>query len=250
MWKRLAVLALCGMPALWADACDGLPTGLKDPKFDLFPAVPQTLSFQLSVKRGGPAFRITVRPGWQRNGDYENPWRGDVEFVHAGDIEVARCQDGIRLQVLPIMASQPLDFGPTFHAEDINFDGYLDFSILREYAASYVSKSHWVYDPGSGLFVQNELTQELGENCLGAAWHLGNCWKAFSIEFDPKKHEISARYFGAGEYGLWRGRRSLPRQEQSPDRHPQRADGLRWLQDDGFGPCRRDLARYRGTSAG
>lgn len=135
MWQRLCVLALCGMSALWADVCDGLPAG--PPKgqeySDIFADTPHTLSFKLSVKPGGPAFRITVRPfsheifkGRQQHGS---------ELIHAGDIEVARCQDGKQLQLLPIMAWQPLDFAPTFHAEDINFDGYLDFFVLTEYAA-------------------------------------------------------------------------------------------------------------------
>ena len=63
MLRLLSVLALCGMPALWADVCGGLPTGVPKwasagphPQDDLHP-----VSFQLSVKQGGPAFRITVR---------------------------------------------------------------------------------------------------------------------------------------------------------------------------------------------
>src|ERR1022692_872375 len=234
MWQRLSALALCGMSALWAGACDGLPTGFPEgSEFpDLFSDIPQTLSFQLSVKHGGPAFRITVRPGWQHNGDYEKPWRHDGVFVHAGDIEVARCQDGKRLQLLPLMAWQPLNFGLTFHADDINFDGYLDFSVLTEYAGSYYGRSYWVYDRGSGLFVQNELTQALGEN-----------WSGSIINFDPKKHEIGTSLLMPG-CPVFR-RRSLPRQEESPDPHSQRGHYAArrvasvQLHRDGFGPYRR-----------
>jgi hypothetical protein len=187
MWQRLSVLALCGMSALWADVCDGLPAG--PPKASGSPfyedlGQPPPLSFRLSVKPGGPAFRIMVRP---LSFDY----KGDGVAAHAGDIEVARCQDGERLQLLPIMAWQPLKFGSTFHADDINFDGYLDFSVLTEYAASWGSKSYWVYDPGSGLFVENELTQEFGEK--------------ENIDFDPEKHEISTYYFGLGNTGCGAG---------------------------------------------
>jgi len=193
MWHRLAVFALCGMPALWADMCDGLPTG--PPKWsEYWPDSkddPRPLSFRLSVKQGGPAFRITVRPfsheifdGWQHN---------NTKLIHAGDIDVARCQDGKQLQSLQIVAWQPIDFGASFHAEDINFDGYLDFSVLTEFAGSFKSRWYWVYDPVSGLFVQNELTRELSENCLGRAWH-GGCWKSTGFDFDPKKHEISTGY--------------------------------------------------------
>src|SRR5271170_3566801 len=110
MWRRLFVLALCGMPMLWADACDGLPAA--PPKgSDLF-GPNQALSFKLSVKSGGTAFRITVRPLWRLNEDKHIV----IDDTHAGDIEVARCQDGAPLQVLPIAADQPLTFGATFQA--------------------------------------------------------------------------------------------------------------------------------------
>lgn len=187
----LSVLAFCGMSALWAGVCDSLPAGPQNssqywqgPKDDLRP-----LSFQLSVKQGGPAFRITVRSRLRSLSH-------NLDLVTAGDIEVASCQDGKQLQSLPIVAWQPIDFGASFHAEDINFDGYLDFSVITEFASKYASRSYWVYDPDSGLFVQNELTRELGENCLGAAWH-GGCYKAEFISFDSKKHEISTHYFAA-----------------------------------------------------
>ncbi len=193
MWLRLAVFALCGLPALWADVCDSLPTG--PPKWsEYWPDSkddPHPLSFRLSVKQGGPAFRITVRPfsheifaGWQQS---------TTKLIHAGDIEVARCQDGKQLQSLPIMVWQPIDFGASFHAEDINFDGYLDFSVLSEFAGTFKSRSYWVYDPASGLFVQNELAKELSENCLGAAGR-GGCWKSTGIRVDPTKHELSTGY--------------------------------------------------------
>src|SRR5579863_1587891 len=181
MWRLVSVLALCGMPALRADVCSGLPTG--DPKALNFWGAAETLpppaSFQLSVKQGGPAFRITVRPIWQLSAG-----RVLSDDDHAGEIEVARCEDGMQLQVLPILAAgQSIDFGASFHADDINFDGYLDFSVLTEFAGKFKSRSYWVYDPGSGLFVENELTRELSENCLGPDWH-GGCWKAANIDFD------------------------------------------------------------------
>jgi hypothetical protein len=68
----------------------------------------------MSVKFGRPEFRITVHPLLY---SYKN------EPVHAGDIEIARCQDGKQIQTLQIQAWQPINFGATFIAEDINFDG-------------------------------------------------------------------------------------------------------------------------------
>ena len=188
MWRLLFVLTLCGMPGVCADVCGGLPTG--GPKALSFwgstDKLPPPASFQLSVKRGGPAFRITVRPV-----AFDN--RGNGIPVHAGDIEVARCQDGKPLQVFSILAWQPIDFGASFHADDIDFDGYLDFSVLTEFGGKFRSRSYWVYDRGSGLFVENELTRKLGENCLGSEWH-GGCWKASNIDFDQDKREIRADY--------------------------------------------------------
>jgi len=85
VWWLLSVLALCGMPALRADVCDGLQAG--PPKGSELVGSNLPLSFKLSVGQGGPAFRITVRPLWQQNA-------GDVilgDDGHAGDIEVADC---------------------------------------------------------------------------------------------------------------------------------------------------------------
>jgi hypothetical protein len=191
VWRRLLILALCGMPTLWADVCGGLPAGSPNPG-DLFGSnKPQ--SFKLSVTSGGAAFRVTVRPLWRltRDGDLI------VDDPHKGDIEVARCQDGAPLQVLPITADSPIDFGSTFQAEDLNFDGYLDFSVVTEYSGSNGDvRSYWVYDPHSGIFVQNEFTRELrcGSVEVTSKNH-GACRGAAFIDFDPEKHEISRRYF-------------------------------------------------------
>jgi hypothetical protein len=184
------MLALCGMPALWADVCDGLAAG--PPKgADLFGSN-DPLSFKLSVKFGGAAFRITVRPIWQIKADREI-----VDETRAGEIEVARCQDGKRLQVLPIAADQPISFGFTFHAEDINFDGYLDFSVVTVFtAANGDIRSYWVYDPGTGIFIQNEFTHELRCGSVAVTSKYGGaCLGAAFIDFNPEKREIGRRYF-------------------------------------------------------
>ena len=95
-----------------------------------------------------------------------------IDESRAGEIEVARCEDGKQLQVLPITADQPIAFGSTFHADDLNFDGYLDFSVVTEFAGTTGDiRSYWVYDSSSGIFVQNEFTREsalwFGRCCRG-----------------------------------------------------------------------------------
>jgi hypothetical protein len=87
MWRRLLLLALCAMPALRADVCDGLPAF--PPKQSGLSESNEPLSFKLSVKSGGPAFRITVRPLWQIKAGREI-----IDEARAGEIEVARCKDG------------------------------------------------------------------------------------------------------------------------------------------------------------
>jgi len=213
MWQQLSVLALCGMSALRADVCEGLPTGPStgsgSPFYEDLGA-PPPVSFRLSVKDGGPTFRITIRPVSFDSLRHNR----DPNVVHAGDIEVARCQDGKRLQLLPIMAWQPLNFGATFHAEDINFDGFLDFSVVTEVSgANGDIRSYWVYDPGTGIFIQNEFTHELRCGSVAVTSKYGGaegkstnygdsigeltraCLGAAFIDFDPEKREIGRRYF-------------------------------------------------------
>jgi hypothetical protein len=191
------MLALCVMPALWADVCDGLPTS--PPKGSALFGSNKPLSFKLSIKSGGTAFRIMVRPIWQDD--------VIIDETRAGEIEVARCKDGKQLQVLTIAADQPMNFGSTFHADDINFDGYLDFSVVTEFTGSNGDiRSYWVYDPGTGIFIQNEFTHELrcgsvavtsqnGVSDTTAEIASGACLGAAFIDFDPEKREIGRRYF-------------------------------------------------------
>jgi hypothetical protein len=167
MWFRLSALTWCVMLTLRGDVCDGLPT--RAPDTSSYADEPRPLSFRLSVQPGGPAFRVTVRP---------RLFETTNDPVPAGDIELARCSDGRRLQLLTIVASQPINFAATFTTSDVNFDGYLDFAVLAEFGGTFGAQSWWIYDPASGGFVQNELTHELRK--------LGNN----GYHIDPKRHEI------------------------------------------------------------
>jgi hypothetical protein len=175
MWPHLTALFFCGTLAFGADVCRGLPDRPADRSDYLDAGRP--LSFRLSVRPGGPAFRISVRPLLRTHSD---------KPVVAGDIEVARCTDGQRLQLLPITASQPINFAVTFEPSDINFDGYLDFSVLGAFGGKWGSRLWWVFEPATGRFVRNELTRELGE--LGTNGY----------QTDPKKHEITTESLMAG----------------------------------------------------
>src|SRR5277367_3495618 len=103
MWYRLSALVFWATLAFGADVCRSLPDRPADRSN--YRDERRPLSFRLSVKPGGPAFRITVRSRLSNYSDH---------LAVAGDIEVARCTDGTRLQLLTIMASQPIDFAVTF----------------------------------------------------------------------------------------------------------------------------------------
>jgi hypothetical protein len=84
------------------------------------------------------------------------------------------------------MSDAAINFGATFLAEDINFDGYLDFSIVTAFGSKFGRRTYWIYDPDSDRFIQNELTREFGE--LGTnEYHL-----------DSKNHELSVENIMAG----------------------------------------------------
>ncbi len=134
-------------------------------------------AFRLTVKPGGPSFRLLVL--MLAGG---TPAKEDS----AGEIEVASCRDGKRLQQFRVESWQPIDFGNSLQAQDINFDGLLDFSVLVEFAGGWVNRAHWIYDPHSGLFVKNALTHALEVE-----------WKGSVFDFDPEKHEIGVGHLGA-----------------------------------------------------
>jgi len=173
-WRRSLLVVLFGTPALCADLCSGLPAGSAN-GWDYWPD-PQHDSrapgvFRLQPKPAGPAFRITVTT-------IASPALGAP--VHAGDIQVDRCQDGKPVQRFPIVADQPINFGLSFDSTDINFDGYPDFSVLVQFAAGWKARAYWIYDPGSQRFVKNQLTRKLEKD-----------WKGYLIAFDPAKREIT-----------------------------------------------------------
>jgi hypothetical protein len=178
---RSAALLLCGATAHAADVCSGVTEATRLEK--VFPQkggelglrgtdVATATSFRFRVRASGPSLLITV---------HSFPVDGDKnEQVRAGEIDVARCEDGNLVQTLPILASRSFNFGQNFGAFDINFDGSLDFSVLVETGATFGSQSWWIYEPASGTFIQNELTRGLREVASDG------------YRIDQKKHELIA----------------------------------------------------------
>jgi hypothetical protein len=190
MYCRLAIVLFCCSFAHAANVCKAVADA---PHLEEFfpksvtglglwnPVLPASHSFRLPVKAGGPYFLITVR-GF--NIEVKNN-----AIVRTGEIEVTRCQDGRRVQILPILARSSFAFGDNFRTFDINFDGYLDFSVIVEVGSKYASQSWWIYDPASGKFVQNRLTRGLREVTSNG------------YRIDERKHELLANHlmFGCPE---------------------------------------------------
>jgi hypothetical protein len=184
---RLTLLLFCGSLARAANVCD---TVADAPRLEKFfsqrgtrlglwdPVLPASRSFRLPVKAASPAFLITVR---SFDVDVKNN-----ESVRTGEIEIARCQDGKRVQILPILAGRAFGFGDNFRTFDINFDGYLDLSVIVEVSSTYVSQAWWIYDPATGKFVQNGLTRGLREVTSNG------------YRIDEKKHELLANHLMYG----------------------------------------------------
>lgn len=166
---RQALTLLFAGGLLWgADTCRDLPDAHVGP--GLPEQASSAIASRLTVHADVAPFRISIRKLAPPDAD------------HVADIEVSRCSDGRTIQTLPVLgADQPL-VARSFHAQDINFDGYLDIGVLVEYGGKWGSESWWVFDPTAGKFVQNELTRQLRE------------LKANAYEVDPLKREIRTGY--------------------------------------------------------
>jgi hypothetical protein len=162
MMHRLLILAMCAAVALSAEICGSLP-GASGP----FSDSDGPIIFRLLVAPGGAALKISVRPlAFEPRG----------KDVPAGGIEVDRCQDGSRVQVLPILAASPVAFPP--QTVDINFDGYLDLGVVADHGSKWGRFLWWVYDPNTASFVHTELTRQLGQLTMN------------NFHTDPKRHEF------------------------------------------------------------
>jgi hypothetical protein len=180
MQYRLSMaLLICTILANAANVCRVLPpvphmsNRFPDDGIDGHASVggnPISRYFRLTAKAGAPELRITVR-------GFPFP-NGATDSVRTGEIKIAGCEDGQRLQILPIMTSQEIG-SQNLRAFDINFDGYLDLSMLVEVGSTYGSQAWWLYDPASRRFVRNHLTRQLAG------------LRSNEYRVNHKKHEIA-----------------------------------------------------------
>ena len=156
--------------------CSGGPTGLEPimMRVSISPTLPP-YQFKLTIQS------LAARPG---------------EIHAVGKIEISIPPSGTVVQT--IEANSIWDWGlcQFFTAADVNFDGYLDISFVRDGGAKWASREYYIFEPLSGRYISNALTQDLAKV------------KENGISFDSQTHEIRAAFMGpwpcAGGLNIYR----------------------------------------------
>lgn len=158
-----------------AGRCAGLPAF--GPKDSLNQAELQVGNKDLRVRvsEKGPELyvRLEPDPAWK-------PGTGN-DVQRTGWIRVLSCETGALLQSLEAEGmGGPEHFLRFFEVKDVNFDGYLDLGVLREYGAKWGSQTWWVFSLASGTFISDDFTKALGQV------------SANGLALDGGRHEIIA----------------------------------------------------------
>ena len=157
-----------------AGHCTGLPSfGPKD-SLNVANLQVRNKDLRVQVNAKGPELHLRLEPdpGWKSRTD---------SIQRAGWIRVFSCETGALVQSLEAETlGDPEGFIRFFQVRDVNFDGYLDIAVLREFGAKWGSQTWWVSSPASGKFISNDFTKALGEV------------SANGLELDPGRHNIIA----------------------------------------------------------
>jgi hypothetical protein len=81
----------------------------------------------------------------------------------AGWIDVFREGAPAAIQTIEVKVDAVSYFPDSFRAQDVNFDGYKDISVLHDHGGKWGQGRYWLFDPPSGLFVTNTLSRELSD---------------------------------------------------------------------------------------
>lgn len=113
----------------------------------------------------------------------------DGNLHHVGRIEISKPGTNAILQTIEVMSNWSESMCRLFDARDVNFDGYLDISVVREGAGTWANRDYYLFDPQSGRFITNDLTHDLDQ------------LKDNDLTLDRKKREIRVSFI----YGLCGG---------------------------------------------
>jgi len=159
----LSAIALAqAMPGPGA-ACAGLPSFGPEDSLNTADFRLEKKDLRVRVNAKGPPLHLRLEP--------DAAWKPAADAVQrVGWIRVFSCETGALIQSLEVeiwSGPEPLG-GPErflrfFEARDVNFDGYLDIAVLREFGAKWGRQTWWVYSPVSGKFVSDEFTKALGQ---------------------------------------------------------------------------------------
>lgn len=117
----------------------------------------ETKDLRVQVSARGPGLHVRLEP--------DPAWKVIIDAVQrVGWIRIFSCETGALVQSLEVENR----YGPEmlarwFEVRDVNFDGYLDIAVLREFGAKWGRQTWWVFSPASGKFISDEFTEALGK---------------------------------------------------------------------------------------
>jgi len=112
-----------------------------------------TTSFMVQVGPKLPVYQIRL---------IEDPVTAETATLHhVGTIEIS--QAGSVRQSIDVNSIWDDSLCNFFEMTDVNFDGYLDIAVLRDAGAKWMRRDYYVFDPSSGRFVTNALTDDLAQ---------------------------------------------------------------------------------------
>lgn len=159
-----------------------------------------TASFTVKVGVEQPVYQIRL---------IEDPVSAETATLHhVGRIEVS--QGGALRQTINVNSIWDDSLCNYFEMSDVNFDGYLDIAVLRDAGGKWMRRDYYIFDPASGHFVTNALTEDLAQV------------QSSSIVLDHETEQIEAPFFKgrcAGEdiYKINHGRlEKIQEQEITP----------------------------------
>lgn len=147
-----------------------------------------------------PPYRFHLIPGLSAE-------HGDRHPI--GRVEISRGDSDAILQTLTVEADVGASWlTRSFKAEDVNFDGYLDIAVLKDFGAKWGSYGYWLFDKRSGRFVTNSLTAALGSLSFNE----------MSLDAGPGQIHLSNMVIGCADstqtYRVAGGRLTLLRAEE------------------------------------
>jgi hypothetical protein len=118
-----------------------------------------------------PLYHFRFLPNPKDNYVGESQYVGRVEIDGPNNIQ----------QSIDVFAhAAAFDFINHYYICDINFDGYTDLGVVESISAKFATYNFLIFDPRSGQFITNHLTQELNQIAI------------YDLVIDPDTQEIYA----------------------------------------------------------